>query len=130
MISRLRAQNTHLLAVLGAEQQIRWKVLSSRTRRSGSRATALLRLAAVTVGRTDTALAHQAALGAHRQGQGGDGHATQSVYNAVRMEWSMSTRRASMRHAPCAVSKSHGAREQGEGILGSREMPYIRCICR
>src|SRR6476619_2686705 len=32
------------------------KVLSSRTRRSGSRASALLRLAAVTVGRTDTAL--------------------------------------------------------------------------
>jgi len=32
------------------------KVLSSRTRRSGSRAAALLRLAAVTIGRTDTAL--------------------------------------------------------------------------
>ncbi|WFU45247.1 hypothetical protein QA640_37355 [Bradyrhizobium sp. CB82] len=32
------------------------KVLSSRTRRFGSRAAALLRLAAVTVGRTDTAL--------------------------------------------------------------------------
>ena len=32
------------------------KVLSSRTRRSGSRAAALLRLAAVTVGRTETAL--------------------------------------------------------------------------
>ena len=32
------------------------KVLSSRTRRSGSRAAALLRLAAVTVGRTPTAL--------------------------------------------------------------------------
>ena len=32
------------------------KVLSSRTRRSGSRAAALLRLAAVTVGRTATAL--------------------------------------------------------------------------
>jgi transposase len=32
------------------------KVLSSRTRRCGSRAAALLRLAAVTVGRTDTAL--------------------------------------------------------------------------
>jgi hypothetical protein len=32
------------------------KVLSSRTRRSGSRAAALLRLAAVTVGRTDAAL--------------------------------------------------------------------------
>jgi transposase len=32
------------------------KVLSSRTRRCGSRASALLRLAAVTVGRTDTAL--------------------------------------------------------------------------
>ena len=32
------------------------KVLSSRTRRSGGRAAALLRLAAVTVGRTDTAL--------------------------------------------------------------------------
>ncbi len=32
------------------------KVLSSRTRRSGSRTAALLRLAAVTVGRTDTAL--------------------------------------------------------------------------
>src|ERR1700759_2064968 len=32
------------------------KVLSTRTRRSGSRATALLRLAAVTVGRTQTAL--------------------------------------------------------------------------
>ena len=31
------------------------KVLSSRTRRSGSRAAALLRLAAVTIGRTDTA---------------------------------------------------------------------------
>ena len=32
------------------------KVLSSRTRRSGSRAASLLRLAAVTIGRTDTAL--------------------------------------------------------------------------
>src|SRR3974390_3207772 len=32
------------------------RVLSSRTQRTGSRATALLRLAAVTVGRTDTAL--------------------------------------------------------------------------
>jgi len=32
------------------------KVLSARTRRSGSRAAALLRLAAATVGRTDTAL--------------------------------------------------------------------------
>src|SRR6202011_1137168 len=32
------------------------KVLSMRTRRSGSRAAALLRLAAVTVGRTETAL--------------------------------------------------------------------------
>jgi transposase len=32
------------------------KVLSSKTRRSGSRAAALLRLAAVTIGRTDTAL--------------------------------------------------------------------------
>ena len=32
------------------------KVLSSRTRRTGNRAAALLRLAAVTVGRTDTAL--------------------------------------------------------------------------
>ena len=32
------------------------KVLSSRTRRSGSRSAALLRLAAVTIGRTDTAL--------------------------------------------------------------------------
>ncbi len=32
------------------------KILSSRTRRSGSRAAALLRLAAVTVGRTETAL--------------------------------------------------------------------------
>jgi transposase len=32
------------------------KILSSRTRRSGGRAAALLRLAAVTVGRTDTAL--------------------------------------------------------------------------
>jgi hypothetical protein len=31
-------------------------VLSSRTKRAGSRAAALLRLAAVTVGRTDTAL--------------------------------------------------------------------------
>ncbi|WP_346658455.1 hypothetical protein [Bradyrhizobium sp. 134] len=34
----------------------RGKMLSSRTRRSGGRAAALLRLAAVTVGRTDTAL--------------------------------------------------------------------------
>jgi hypothetical protein len=32
------------------------KILSSRTRRCGSRASALLRLAAVTIGRTDTAL--------------------------------------------------------------------------
>ena len=32
------------------------KILSSRTRRSGSRAAALLRLAATTIGRTDTAL--------------------------------------------------------------------------
>ena len=47
----------HLLAMLGAEQQnLRRQGLSSRTRRCGSRASALLRLAAVTVGRTDTAL--------------------------------------------------------------------------
>ena len=47
----------HLLAGPGAEQQISGgRVLSSRTRRTGSRAAALLRLAAVTVGRTDTAL--------------------------------------------------------------------------
>ena len=50
-------QALHLLAWPGAEQQdLRGKVLSSRTRRSGNRAAALLRLAAVTVGRTDTAL--------------------------------------------------------------------------
>ena len=39
-----------------ASAQNRGKMLSSRTRRSGGRAAALLRLAAVTVGRTDTAL--------------------------------------------------------------------------
>src|SRR5450830_411626 len=55
------------------------KILSSRTRRCGSRASALLRLAAVSVGRTDTALGRllQAALGAHWQGQGGHRHGTQ-----------------------------------------------------
>ena len=48
----------YLLALPGAEQTIisDGKVLSSRTRRSGSRSASLLRLAAVTVGRTDTAL--------------------------------------------------------------------------
>ena len=40
----------------GAEKISGGKVLSSRTRRSGSRAASLLRLAAVTVGRTPTAL--------------------------------------------------------------------------
>jgi hypothetical protein len=49
-------QALHLLAVPGAEKISGGKVLSSRTRRSGSRAAALLRLAAVTVGRTPTAL--------------------------------------------------------------------------
>src|ERR1700685_1453714 len=45
------------MARLGAEQQnLRREVVSSRTRRCGSRTAALLRLAAVTVGRTDTAL--------------------------------------------------------------------------
>ena len=38
------------------QQDLGGKVLSTRTRRSGSRAAALLRLAAVTVGRTQTAL--------------------------------------------------------------------------
>jgi transposase len=49
-------QALHLLAVPGAEKISGGKVLSSRTRRSGSRAASLLRLAAVTVGRTPTAL--------------------------------------------------------------------------
>ena len=49
-------QALHLLAVPGAEKISGGKVLSSRTRRSGSRAASLLRLAAVTVGRTATAL--------------------------------------------------------------------------
>jgi hypothetical protein len=47
------------------------KMLSARTRRSGGRAAALLRLAAVTRTR------RQAALGAHRQGQGGHRHGAQ-----------------------------------------------------
>ena len=52
-----QCQAFYLLAGAGAEQQgLRRKMLSSRTRRSGGRAAALLRLAAVTVGRTDTAL--------------------------------------------------------------------------
>src|SRR6187397_3063050 len=52
-----QCQAFHLLAGAGAEQQgLRGKILSSRTRRSGGRAAALLRLAAVAVGRTDTAL--------------------------------------------------------------------------
>src|SRR5947209_17327204 len=47
----------YLLAGAGSEQQVSGgKMLSSRTRRSGGRAAALLRLAAVTVGRGDTAL--------------------------------------------------------------------------
>jgi len=47
----------HLLALSGPQQQISGgKVLSSRTRPSGSRAASLLRLAAVTIGRTETAL--------------------------------------------------------------------------
>src|SRR5438552_17892224 len=47
----------YLLAGTGAEQQdLRRQNALVRTRRSGSRAAALLRLAAVTVGRTDTAL--------------------------------------------------------------------------
>ena len=46
-----------LLAGPGAEQQdLRGRVLSSRTRRTGSRAAVLLRLAAVTVGQTNAAL--------------------------------------------------------------------------
>jgi hypothetical protein len=53
------------------------KVLSARTRRSGSRAAALLRLAAV--GRTDTALGafYRAPVGPRRQGQGGHRHGPQ-----------------------------------------------------
>ena len=47
----------YLLACLAPSNKISGgKVLSSRTRRSGSRSAALLRLAAVTIGRTDTAL--------------------------------------------------------------------------
>ena len=47
----------HLMAGPGADNKISGcRVLPSRTRRTGSRAAALLRLAAVTVGRTDTAL--------------------------------------------------------------------------
>src|SRR5207302_3273336 len=55
------------------------KVLSSRTRRSGSRAASLLRLAAVTVGRDRHGVGRflQAALGAHRQDQGGHRHSAQ-----------------------------------------------------
>ena len=49
------------------------KVLSSRTRRSGSRAAALLRLAAVTVGRTADSAGRilPPTVGTGRQGQGG-----------------------------------------------------------
>src|ERR1700731_718930 len=46
----------HMAAVRADRTPSGGKVLSSRTRRGGSRAAALLRLAAVTVGRTDTAL--------------------------------------------------------------------------
>ena len=55
------------------------KVLSSRTRRSGSRAASLLRLAAVTVGRTDTALGafFRRLSGPCRQGQGRHRHGPQ-----------------------------------------------------
>lgn len=47
---------TSLLGLAPSNKISGGKVLSSRTRRCGSRAAALLRLAAVTVGRTDTAL--------------------------------------------------------------------------
>jgi transposase len=45
-----------LLSKVRVHLGVRVKVLSSRTRRSSSRAAALLRLAATTVGRSDTAL--------------------------------------------------------------------------
>ena len=50
-------QTLHVLALLAPGNKISGvKVLSSKTRRSSSRAAALLRLAATTTGRTDTAL--------------------------------------------------------------------------
>ena len=52
-----KRETLHLLAGPGPNNKISGgRVLTSRTRRTGSRAAALLRLAAVTVGRTDTAL--------------------------------------------------------------------------
>ena len=67
-MARLRLEITDLSAWPSAKHFTSWlclapsnkisggKVLSSRTRRSSNRASALLRLAAVTVGRTETAL--------------------------------------------------------------------------
>ena len=56
-LSVAQRQALHVVALFGVKQQdLRGKVLSARTRRSGNRAAALLRLAATTVGRTDTAL--------------------------------------------------------------------------
>src|SRR6516165_5910872 len=91
------------------------KMLSSRTRRSGGRAAALLRLAAVTVGRTDTALgAFYRRLSSRIGKEGCDRHASKSrspllqrraSRNGVRRPWGL-VLRDTLPHASSQQSTS------------------------
>jgi hypothetical protein len=88
------------------------KVLSSRTRHSGNRAAALLRLAATTVGRTDTALG---AFYRRLSGRVGKAKAVTATarkiavlfYNALRHEDRYRRRVLANLPAPCEIAGLH-----------------------
>ena len=122
------------------------KVLSSRTRRSGSRSAALLRLAAVTIGRTDTRPGGllPAALRAHWQGQGDHCDCTQdrssllqrpALRDGLRRPWRVLPRDP----LSCAGHRQLASARQGLRALSSnqrRRWPFLRkawwkftCFC-
>jgi len=110
------------------------KVLSTRTRRSGSRAAALLRLAAVTVGRTIDGAGRllSTALRTRRQGQSGDRNGSQDRHPVLQhaATWDRLRRprrfllrgqisRPGHRQPPTTreVSRLHAARDAGAGVV-------------
>ena len=103
------------------------KVLSSRTRRSSNRAAAALRLAAVTIGRTDTALgAFYRRLSARiGKSQGGHRHRTQDrgallQHAASRNELHRSRRQLLRGAVPAAGSHQSATTRQGTRLRSAR----------
>ena len=116
------------------------KVLSTRTRRSGSRAAALLRLAAVTVGRTQTALGRLLSTAPRTRGQGqsGDRNGSQdrhpvlqhvATWNRLRgprrllLRGQISRPGSRQPSTTREVSRLHAARDAGARVVSQEVSP-------